>query len=937
MWIRIKRRVNLILIIGLVSSYFAAMNPASASISNIGLDFAAAEPTSYNHASGGGMWNQGRVNIDIERSLEGEEFACNDVVSYLTKLDVPNLPDLAALGEMNVRLVYRFDMDTTGRSGSALGAPTFALLNSSDPASSYSGSSSVTLISSNTSGVMFSKGAEMINTVEITGVQAGEKFVIRTDVTISCQAGARPTGNLQARLSSGSLVATNGGTALNPTIALNSGEMTVTLKNVQDIGRPILQISKTVSRENESCPGVEYLIVEPDEKVRYCYKVTNPSNVGRPGAPLYNVSQIFDDHGHYPDYEVVLSSGLTDIDGDGQVDDLAAGGTAYGEQVLAFDGNKDDLVINTATVYADDALVNPVRLNASDTAAVFIDAPPITPSLTIEKLTNGSDSATILIGSLVTWSYKVTNTGNVNLVNINVMDNRGVTVSCPDTSLAVSAYMTCSATGFAIAGNYTNIGTAYGSYETTTVSASDNSGYFGADPKISIVKSPETQVVVEGEKASFTITVTNTGNVPLTEVVVTDSLVNDCAKTVGNLAAGEFTSYSCQSASLTSPMTNLANVVGKYGDISVSDTDLAGVTIDYLPKISVTKSASPTSVLETGGDVTFTVVVNNLAVENFTLVSLVDDKFGNLNGIGNCQVPQVISASGSYTCNFIKSLSSDLMIPHTDTVTATGQDPEAHQTSATDDAMVTFTNVMPDISLTKTVNPNAVRSTGGYVDYNLRITNNSLETVTVYSFSDSSVALSTGCLSLIGKEIPPKGYLECTIPNYFLSGSAGTSFTNEATAIGRDNEGNFDSATATAIVKFWWFGRTPGFWKTHPESWISGDTPNVFIQNRFIIPSGFMTGSILDLDKNGNKDRLIDGLGYKGGSTLQGAAQILLRAAIAALLNEEYYGNDYPGATSPAQLVSQVNSVLATQSRSEYLLWASYYDYWNNGVEGPLP
>ncbi|MEY3378903.1 MAG: hypothetical protein RLZZ125_480, partial [Actinomycetota bacterium] len=65
--------------------------------------------------------------------------------------------------------------------------------------------------------------------------------------------------------------------------------------------------------------------------------------------------------------------------------------------------------------------------------------------------------------------------------------------------------------------------------------------------------------------------------------------------------------------------------------------------------------------------------------------------------------------------------------------------------------------------------------------------------------------------------------------------------------------------------------------------------------------------------------------------------QILMRAAIAALLNEAYYGIYYPGATSPAGLIAQVNSTLATQNRASYITLASLLDYWNNAIHSTLP
>jgi hypothetical protein len=43
--------------------------------------------------------------------------------------------------------------------------------------------------------------------------------------------------------------------------------------------------------------------------------------------------------------------------------------------------------------------------------------------------------------STATWTYVVTNTGNVNLTNVMVTDDRGVTVTCPQNALSVGQSM----------------------------------------------------------------------------------------------------------------------------------------------------------------------------------------------------------------------------------------------------------------------------------------------------------------------------------------------------------------------------------------------------------------------------------------------------------------------------------------------------------------
>ena len=108
------------------------------------------------------------------------------------------------------------------------------------------------------------------------------------------------------------------------------------------------------------------------------------------------------------------------------------------------------------------------------------------PSVEIEKTTNGGDGLEILVGTPITWTYIVTNTGTVPLTGILVTDSRGVAVSCPSTSLAAGSTnnsMTCTGSGTAAAGPYSNIGTATAGFTfngtTSTVTDSDESSYRG--------------------------------------------------------------------------------------------------------------------------------------------------------------------------------------------------------------------------------------------------------------------------------------------------------------------------------------------------------------------------------------------------------------------------------------------------------------------------
>ena len=59
---------------------------------------------------------------------------------------------------------------------------------------------------------------------------------------------------------------------------------------------------------------------------------------------------------------------------------------------------------------------------------------------------------------------------------------------------------------------------------------------------------------------------------------------------------------------------------------------------------------------------------------------------------------------------------------------------------------------------------------------------------------------------------------------------------------------------------------------------------------------------------------------------------ILLQAAVAALLNEKYFGAQFPPYATTTALINAVNTTLATCNGSNYTTLATTLDGWNNGV-----
>ncbi|MDF1595162.1 MAG: SdrD B-like domain-containing protein [Acidimicrobiia bacterium] len=217
------------------------------------------------------------------------------------------------------------------------------------------------------------------------------------------------------------------------------------------------------------------------------------------------------------------------------------------------------------------------------------------------------------------------------------------------------------------------------------------------------------------------------------------------------------------------------------------------------PAISVTKTADPTSVPETGGDVTFTFRVDNTGPEAVSLTDLVDSVFGDLDGQGSCVLPQDLSIGGFYECSLTVFLDSDDLVDHFDEVTATAFDAAGLTATATDDATVTFNDLLPTVGLTKSAVPSSLPEPGGDFVFTLTITNTSVEPVTITDLSDSQSGATdfSACSALVGSVLAVDATVEC---EYTVAHSEAGSYDNTASVTVEDNDGNSASDEAAETV-----------------------------------------------------------------------------------------------------------------------------------------
>ena len=198
---------------------------------------------------------------------------------------------------------------------------------------------------------------------------------------------------------------------------------------------PSYEIDKSVVETEVSAPGL----------LHYTVVLTNTGNVDLTGVTL--------DDTLVGDVGSAVESG-----GEAGVLNVGEHWTwTYTYSVTQADINLGDPIDNTATGDCDQ--LEPI----DDSCRVPVIQ---NPSIDLEKLVNGEDAdvptgPTVAAGSTVTFTFIVTNTGNVTLTNVSVDDSVLGHIGTIAT-LNVGASQTLTITATAIAGQYENMGTATG-------------------------------------------------------------------------------------------------------------------------------------------------------------------------------------------------------------------------------------------------------------------------------------------------------------------------------------------------------------------------------------------------------------------------------------------------------------------------------------------
>ncbi|MCK2236430.1 MULTISPECIES: CARDB domain-containing protein [unclassified Crossiella] len=443
---------------------------------------------------------------------------------------------------------------------------------------------------------------------------------------------------------------------------------------------------------------------------------------------------------------------------------------AGGSQTYTCTARLTETTTNIATATGRDRSGQDVTASAQATVKV------LKPAVDIEKT---ASPETVRAGDTVTFTIKVTNTGDSELTRVTVSDQALPVCAKEFERLApgASETYTCSTK---VSADLVNTATVTGTPPVgPPVTDTDDARVDVINPAIEVTKTAEPGTVRVGDQVTFTVLVRNTGDVPLTNVVVADPDAAGCGGTLAQLAVGAQQRFTC---TVTAPQEDFANTATATGTSPVgppvTDTDTARVDVQH-PAVRITKTAEPARV-RAGEQVTFTIKVDNTGDVPLTDVRVADPLTPACDRVF---ASLASGASQTYTC--VLTATQDLA----NVATVTGTPPVGPPVTSTDDAVVDVVN--PRLDIEKSAEPGTVR-VGDAVTFTIKVTNSGDAPLTSVTVADPAVP---ACARTLPDLAPGASQ------SYTCSWTAGSEdLVNTATATGNDPTGRPVTATDDAKV-----------------------------------------------------------------------------------------------------------------------------------------
>ncbi len=405
-----------------------------------------------------------------------------------------------------------------------------------------------------------------------------------------------------------------------------------------------------------------------------------------------------------------------------------------------------------------------------------------TPELTVSK-----SAATLPITSanqVLTYTITVANTGNVSMSNINVTDPLIPALNCAIATLAPTAgNATCQGTYVVSqadfdAGSINNTATASSiTPQGNPVSDTGNltTSITAANPAVEIDKTADVSAFTTvGQAVSYRFTVRNTGDVKLSNIIVTDALVPSFSCTIATLVPGASnvscaTSYTVLQSDVDAGSIVNTATVSATPSRGTPPTDTDSVTVDGPARVTAM------TVDKVSLDTVFA-AVNDVIDYSFTVTNTGNVSINGPLAINDPQLTNVTCAAlpisglvpgGTVVCNGSSAVTqADLDSGSvTNTATASAVTPLGALTSPQDQTTVNAVQ-SPSITAVKTAGVPTVNlgsnasatDVGDQIVYTFAVANTGNVTLNTISVADAKVANVT-CPS---GALPSGGTVNCT-------------------------------------------------------------------------------------------------------------------------------------------------------------------------------
>jgi uncharacterized repeat protein (TIGR01451 family) len=263
------------------------------------------------------------------------------------------------------------------------------------------------------------------------------------------------------------------------------------------------------------------------------------------------------------------------------------------------------------------------------------------PGITLTK--TPSVEATSIPGTIITYTYRITNSGNVSITGpFSVSDDKIPSVTCPQpATLAPNAYIDCTGTHTLTVSDIAdreiiNLAVAYATHESVTLTSNTATAIVYTPPIYLVVVPSALSAITPGQVITYTYNIKNITDVAVTSPNVVDDLLSvDCSAASGTIPVGGSTkctaSYTVTQADLDAgnPIVNKATAYGVRDGLSVSSNEFTLSTpIEQIPELSISLVTTPSETpLNSGSTVTYDFTLTNSG--NVTLIApitVVDDK-----------------------------------------------------------------------------------------------------------------------------------------------------------------------------------------------------------------------------------------------------------------------------------------------------------------------